>query len=234
VLSVRYAFQLAYDGSRYFGFVRQPGLPTVEGELLKALRRCGLLAGLKEARYRVAARTDRGVSALGQVVALNTPKRPILSQLNACLPGDIVVLSAVRVKPSFDPRRQTMRKHYRYTCDAPRGFNLKRARAAARLLIGRHDFRNFCKRERGKPTAVELERASIRGGRVLTFDFTARAFLWQQVRRMVGALLAVGSGRLKIGDFRQMLGGRLDRSAAPAPPGGLVLMRVECRGLVNS
>lgn len=224
---MRYAFLVAYDGTRYFGFVRQPGLPTVEGELLKAFEGFELYPELSHARYRTAARTDRGVSALGQVIALDALKRPNLRALNASLPPDIAILGATKVEPSFDPRRQAMHKHYRYICEAPKGFNPKKARAAARLLLGTHDFGNFCKREKGRPTEAKLERVSVRGRKILTFDFAAGAFLWQQVRRLVNALLAVGTSGMTIARLREMLDGRVDAPMAPAPPEGLILMKIE-------
>lgn len=227
----RYAFQIAYDGSRYFGFVRQPSQPTVEGELLKAFKYCGILTELKNAHYQVAARTDRGVNALCQVVALDVSKRPSIRDIYACLPNDIKILSAVKVQPSFDPRRQALRKHYRYTCMAPPGFNLKKARAAAKMLQGQHDFWNFCKHEHGKLTTGELQRVKIGGKKTLTFDFVGPAFLWQQVRRMVSALLAVGRGKLNLRDFKQMLKQHRTPLPAPAPPDGLVLVRVVYDGI---
>ncbi|MDI6819894.1 MAG: tRNA pseudouridine(38-40) synthase TruA [Candidatus Hodarchaeaceae archaeon] len=228
---MRYAFLVAYDGTRYFGFARQPGLSTVEAELLRAFERFEFYRELSHARYRVAARTDRGVSALGQVIALDALKRPNLRALNASLPPDIAILGATKVEPSFDPRGQAMRKHYRYICEAPKGFNPNKARAAAALLVGTHDFRNFCKREKGRSTEAKLERASVRGGKILTFDFAAKAFLWQQVRRLVNALLAVGTGRMTIARLREMLDGRMDAPIAPAPPEGLILMKIEYPGL---
>ena len=202
---MRYAFKVAYDGARYFGFARQPGLPTVEGELLKALKECGLCHDPAEARYRVASRTDRGVSAMGQVVALDVLKRPNISAINAHLPDDISILSTTEVQPSFDPWRMALRKHYRYKCIAPEGFDLKKARGAAKLLLGAHDFWSFCKHEQGRPTLGELEQVKISGRKILTFDFVAPAFLWQQVRRMVGALLTVGVGKFALEDFKLML-----------------------------
>jgi tRNA pseudouridine38-40 synthase len=228
---MRYAFKVAYDGTRYFGFARQPGLPTVEGELLKALKECGLCHEPAEARYQAAARTDRGVSAVGQVVALDVLKRPNISAINAHLPDDISILSMTEVQPSFDPWRMALRKHYRYRCIAPEGFDLKKAQSAAKLLLGTHDFWSFCKHDQGKPTLGELEQVKISGKKIITFDFMAPAFLWQQVRRMVGALLAVGVGRLTPEDFKLMLEQQIDHLPRPAPSDGLVLMQVEYRGI---
>ena len=228
---MRYALKVAYDGARYFGFARQPGLPTVEGELLKALKECKLCHDPAEARYQVAARTDRGVSAVGQVVALDVLKRPKISAINAHLPDDISVLLVTEVQPSFDPWRMALRKHYRYRCITPEGFDLRKARGAAKLLLGAHDFWSFCKHDQGKPTLGELEQVKISGKKILTFDFVAQAFLWQQVRRMVGALLAVGVGKLALEDFKLMLEQQIDHLPRPAPPEGLVLVQVKYRGI---
>lgn len=223
---MRYAFLVAYDGSRYFGFVRQPGRPTVEAELLRAFELRGLYRKLKEARYRVAARTDRGVSAIGQVVALDVRREPSVRELNVVLHQDIAVLAAAKVEPDFNPRTQVQSKHYRYVCEAPPGFDLLLARRAARLLKGTHDFKQFCKHEHGRSTIGELGYASVRGQKNLVFDFIARAFLWQQVRRMVGALLAVGTSKLGLDEFKRMLEGQAKQAMRPVPAEGLILVGI--------
>ena len=224
---VRYAFMVAYDGARYFGFVRQPGQTTVEAELLRVFRQYGLYRQLKEAKYRVAARTDRGVSAIGQIVALDVLKEPMLQELNAALPEDIAVLTAVEVKPNFNPRTQALSKHYRYVCEAPPAFGLSTARQAAKLLEGIHDLRHFCKHEHGKSTAGELKYARVRKQKqILVFDFIAPAFLWQQVRRMVWAVLAIGTGKLGLDEFENMIEGWAKQAARPASAEGLFLVSV--------
>jgi len=158
-------------------------------------------------------------------------KRPNISTINSHLPDDICVLSATEVQSSFNPWRMALRKHYRYRCMTPKGFDLKNARGAAKLLLGAHDFWSFCKHDQGKPTLRELEQVKISGKKILTFDFVASAFLWQQVRRMVGALLTVGVGELALEDFKLMLEQRIDHLPMPASPEGLVLMQVKYRGI---
>lgn len=224
---MRYAFLVAYDGAGYYGFARQPNLPTVEGELLKAFQEFGLYHELSNARYRAAARTDRGASALGQVVALDVLKPPDIPALNAILPPDITILEAREVDHSFDPQRHAICKCYRYICKAPEGFDLERAKEAARLFEGKHDFKNFCKREKGRRTWAEIIRAHVDGDEILTFDFEARAFLWQQARRLVNAILAVGTGELSMEKLKELLEGQIDSPITPAPPDGLILMKVE-------
>jgi tRNA pseudouridine38-40 synthase len=224
---MRYAFLVAYDGTGYYGFVRQPNLPTVEGELLKAFQSFGLYSEPPKARYRAAARTDRGASAVGQVVALDVLKLPDVSALNAILPPDIAILGAKEVDRSFDPRKHATRKCYRYVCETPVDFDLEKAREAAKLFEGMHDFRNFCKREKGRRTVAEITKARVDSDGILIFDFEARAFLWQQVRRLVNAILAVGTGELSMEELREMLDGHLDSPISPAPPEGLILMKVK-------
>jgi len=174
----------------------------------------------------MAARTDRGVSAISQVVALDARREPSVQELNDVLPRDIAVLAATKVKPDFNPRTKAQSKHYRYVCEAPPGFDLSAARRAARLLEDPHDFKHLCKHERGRSTIGEIEHASVRGQKILDFDFIARAFLWQQVRRMVGALLAVGTGKLSLDEFKRMLEGEAKQAMRPAPAEGLVLVGV--------
>jgi len=229
---VRYAFRVAYDGSRYFGFVKQPSRPTIEAELLKAFKRCGLYRELKKVRVRTASRTDRGVSAVGQVVALNVFEEPNLSLINACLPDDIAVLAVAEVESEFDPRRQAQNKHYRYVCEAPLNFDLSLAHRAAKLLNGIHNFKYLCKHEQGRSTLGNIKYASVRGREILVFDFIARAFLWQQVRRMVNVLLAVGKGKLNLDELKKMLEGEAKQAMRPAPAEGLILVGIRYPSLV--
>jgi len=147
-------------------------------------------------------------------------------ELNVVLPQDIAVLAAARVEPDFNPRTQAQSKHYRYVCEAPPGFDLLLARLATRLLKGTHDFKQFCKHELGRSTIWEFGHASVRGQKTLSFDFTARAFLWQQVRRMVGALLAVGTGKLSLDEFKRMLEGKAKQAMRPVPAEGLILVGI--------
>ncbi len=231
---MRIAFRLAYDGSRYFGYVRQLGKTTVEGELLKSFRRCGLYSELRRSWYRVAARTDRGVSALGQVVALETLKEPDLEEINSNLPDDIVVLDAIEVNDEFDPRTQTVSKQYRYVCEKQQDFDVEKAKGAAKLLEGLHNFKFFCKREAGRPLVAELAYAGVQEGEYLKFDFIAQVFLRQQVRRMAAAILSVGTGKIDLEDIKNAIEGRAKHSFSPAPPEGLFLVRTKYKRIVFS
>ncbi|MEW6222789.1 MAG: tRNA pseudouridine(38-40) synthase TruA [Candidatus Hadarchaeota archaeon] len=227
---MKFALLFAYDGSRYFGFARQPGKATVESEVLKALRGCGVFSSLTEAGYRAASRTDKGVSATGQVISLKTTSKPDISLVNTGLPEDISILAAEEVEPDFDARKMAVEKRYRYLCDAPPNFSLGTAQKAVKMFCGRHDFFNFCKREPGKPTEMKLI-VTIKSGKPLRLDFHGDRFLLQQVRRITQAILQAGRGDISLEVIEAMLNRMVDRSLQPAPPEGLFLLGVEYTGL---
>ncbi|MEW6593191.1 MAG: tRNA pseudouridine(38-40) synthase TruA [Candidatus Hadarchaeota archaeon] len=223
---MKFALLFAYKGSRYFGFARQPGKATVEGEVLAAMRGCGAFSSLTEAGYRVASRTDRGVSAIGQVISLKTNLALDISRLNAELPEDISILAAVEVEPGFDARKMAVEKRYCYLCDIPPNFDLSMAQKAVKMFRGEHDFFNFCKREPGVPTEMSLE-ASLLAGKHLRFDLAGERFLWQQVRRVIQAVLQAGRGKITLEEIGEMLNREVDKSLQPAPPDGLFLLEVK-------
>lgn len=226
---VRIALRIAYEGSSWFGFARQPEKRTVEGVLLQTLSKAGLMA--ERAGYEAAARTDKEVGAIGQVVALNSKYLPTPEELNSLLPPDLTVLSVKEVSPTFRPRREALFRHYRYVLPLPHPFDLREARRGAKLLETAHTFVPLCKPEPGRPPFSKPFLVGIRAeGGVLKADFIATNFLYQQVRRMMGALLLVGKGERGAEDLWRLTreGGR---GWEPAPPEGLFLMAVGYRDL---
>jgi tRNA pseudouridine38-40 synthase len=229
---MRVALRLAYEGSSLWGFARQPGKPTVEGILLEALKRSGLVEGPKQARYEAAARTDRGVGALGQVVAFDSTRDSTEEELNSLLPPELTVLAAVEVPTAFSPRREALFRHYRYVLPLPEPFDLREARRGARLLETASDFSPFCRPEPGKPSFCKLFLVGVRAeGGILKADFVATHFLHQQVRRMMGALLLLGQGKMELEELWSLTrkGGRM--RGEPAPAEGLFLVGVGYRGM---
>jgi tRNA pseudouridine38-40 synthase len=233
---------LAYDGSGFHGFARQPGRRTVEGTLLEGLER--ILQDRPS--LSVAGRTDAGVHAEGQVVSLRADADPLVIQraLNGMLGPEVVVRRAGRAPDGFDARFSATAREYRYrirTADVPDPFTdrfewhrpgrlgLAPMRAAARALRGEHDFASFCRPpEEGGSTVRRLHRLSLRPVEDrLEIRAGADGFLHQMVRSLVGTLVAVGEGRLDAGAIPAVLAAR-DRSAAGpvAPPDGLTLVSV--------
>jgi len=102
---MRIALKIAYDGTRFYGFQRQPDLRTVEGDIIKVLKKLRIIEDVREANFKGASRTDRGVSAFGNVIAFDTAK-PELTEpriLNHHL-RDIWILGKAEVPEDFHPR----------------------------------------------------------------------------------------------------------------------------------
>ena len=218
---MRVALKFAYDGRLFSGFARQPGRRTVEGDLLTLLGEWGAFSSLDEARFRSGSRTDRGVSALGNVVGFSTEMS--LEELLRQMPGripDLNVYGVRAVDDSFYPRFADQR-WYRYYLRTE-GLDLGRVLDVVPVFRGEHDFRNFAKLEPGKDPVRCIERLdAVEEGRFLVLDFRAQTFLWHQVRRIVAALIRVGQGKLSREAVAKALddpGHRVDYGLAPAEP----------------
>jgi tRNA pseudouridine38-40 synthase len=224
-MSDRVAVKFAYDGTRFMGSQRQPRSRTVEGELIAALVRIGAMTSPERDRFRVASRTDRGVSALGNVFAVDTGfrRQELLAALNAnCL--DVHCYALAEVPDNFSPRRAKGR-WYRYHLPH-RGQDLPLMEACAREFPGLHEFRLFCKPE-GRVTMRTLDSVNLSlEGDTVIIDLQAREFLRNMVRRIVHALDQVGQGRTSLEEVRSALLGR-GRPLGMAKAEGLFLMDVD-------
>lgn len=235
---------LAYDGTGFRGWAYQRDQRTVEGSLRGALSR---VLG-SSPRLSVAGRTDAGVHARGQVASFRWPETVDLARLERSLNGmlgpEVVVLDARRALEGFDARFSATAREYRYRIDVgrhpdpftaryvwhrPGHLAVPGMRAAARYLVGEHDFAAFCRRPPdGLGTVRRLERLSVaRGGDRVEVSARANAFAHQMVRSLVGALVRVGDARLDPDAIPEILASR-DRGRAGdlAPAHGLTLERV--------
>jgi tRNA pseudouridine38-40 synthase len=249
----RVRIDLAYDGSSFAGFARQPDQRTVQGTLEGALSR---LLG-QQVRTTGAGRTDRGVHALAQVVHLDVePDGGRAAAVLADLAGfalrldrlvgpEIAIWTARSVASDFDARFSATGRGYRYRiADTPVLAPLARhdrwhvhdplavgpMRAAAAHLLGEHDFAAFCKRPpEGATTVRRLDEVAITrpAPGELHVRLAGNAFCHNQVRSIVGCLVEVGRARRAPAWLGEVLAGR-DRSLAArvAPPQGLVLEQV--------
>lgn len=214
------ALRFAYMGWNYNGlnFQYDPTpLPTVEEEILKALEKAKLVAEVDpmKCNFSRCGRTDKGVSALNQVISLDVRSNlcpedqkdksmdrkelPYLAILNSLLPQDIR-MTAVCLRPpeGFDSRFSCKHRHYKYVFSG-QGLNVERMEEAASKFIGDHDFRNFCKVDGSKQITNHVR--TIHSARILpldngfyVFDLIGSAFLWHQVRCMMGILFLIGQG----------------------------------------
>lgn len=219
---MRLAVKLAYDGTQFHGSQRQPGLRTVEGDILLAMGEVGIDADTARAQF--ASRTDAGVRVLGNVMALTTDRPPgeVMGGINAKT-SDIWLHSYAEVEGDFNPRH-ALSRWYRYLL-RDRGHDVEALSECASIFIGEHDFRNFCRPD-GKGTRRAVESISVRelDDELILVDVTAPAFLWNMVRRLVSAMDQVGLGTITTNDVVSALEGDGDVDLGLAPPEGLILM----------
>jgi len=220
----RIGLRIAYDGTRFFGFQRQPDRRTVEGELILALRKIGSIKDARAANYRLSSRTDKGVSALANVVSIDTafPRHQIPRAINSNV-NDLWCTGTAILSDDFNVRHAVSRTYACYMPDD--GEDITAMRAACKCFIGAHDFSRYAKPDGRNPMRT-VERMGVRR-KDGEFEFVVRgeSFLWNQVRRMVWALLQVGTGKAAARDISPERYGLRRTGIAPAE--SLVLMEVD-------
>jgi tRNA pseudouridine38-40 synthase len=220
--SRRYRLTLEYDGSNFSGWQKQTDARTVQGDLLKAAQR--VFAVLPE-DVQGCGRTDAGVHALEYVahieVASRLPAAEALRRFNLELPKDMAVRAVELVEESFHARHSCVARSYLYRLRTGKSAFGKRyswwlqeavdaveMSRAALLFAGMHDFRAFAERqELKKSTRVLVHHVGVfQNDDLLSVRVVGSHFLWHMVRRMVGALVAVGRGELTPADIHGLLG----------------------------
>ena len=239
-----YKFTIAYDGSRFFGWERQPDRETIQGKLESVLSR---LQG-SPVEIIGAGRTDAGVHARAMVAnaVLDVKESPeeIRDYMNRYLPDAIAVREVKPCAPRFHARYKAIGKTYRYTVHVgevkpvfdrkyvtilPYVPDVAAMRRAAADLVGEHDFAAFCGNPRMKKSTVRtVESIKIQPlGNELRFTVSGDGFLYNMVRIIVGTLLEVGTGKRDADSIPALLDAK-DRSKAGylVPPQGLRLEKV--------
>jgi len=239
---------IAYDGTRYHGWQLQPRAVTVQDTLESCLTR--ITDG--PVRLHAAGRTDAGVHALGQVAhfdtASNIAMASLVRGLNSLLPDDIVVRRSAEVPGDFHARYDATGKtyvyqvhnhtvpsllHARYAWHVPPPLDVPAMKAAAQLLVGRHDFSAFRGASRADPRQPvrRLYRLALRHRPPrLIFVLNADGFLYRMARNLVGTLVAVGRGAIAAEAVGDVLRAGERRLAGPtAPAHGLFLVHVSYR-----
>jgi tRNA pseudouridine38-40 synthase len=242
---------VAYDGTDFRGWQRQPDAPTIQGCLEDALQK---LTGTAISLCG-SGRTDAGVHALHQVANFHTtssiPCTNLVKALNNLIPPTVRIKAAQDVPPAFHARFGVLRKTYRYrivtapVCSPllwrfvhhhPYCLTRGQMQSAARLFEGEHDFTSFAaadpeeREEPGSNVRAVLRSRLVWCARssMLVYEVTGKGFLRYMVRNMVGTLIEVGRGKLAVSDIPNILAA-CDRSQAgpTAPAQGLCLMNVE-------
>lgn len=225
---MRVALKIAYLGTEYYGFQRQPGLTTVEGEILSALTETGVVSDVNKCGFGVAGRTDRGVHCLGNVITFLTEEEVRINQINDVLPKSIRVLGQTKVPLRFKVR-YALSRHYRYLLPIIPGDvhpDLDEMVAAAELFKGTHDFTNFSKKSERNPVRTIDEIKVTMGRDLIQFDVIGESFLWNMVRKMVSLLSMVGRKELPAKIIDELFDPEKDICIVPMPPEGLILMEV--------
>lgn len=229
----RVALKIAYLGTDYYGFQRQPRLTTVEGEILSALEETGVVDDVDKCGFGIAGRTDRGVHSLGNVITFLTEERVIINQINDALPSSIRVLAQAKVPLRFKAR-YALKRHYRYLLpliqdEVPIDFD-KMAEAAG-LFRGTHNFINFSKRSERNPVRT-IDEIKVKEERdLIQVDVVGESFLWNMVRKIVSVLLMVGKGKLPVEGVNELFSPEKDFPIRPMPPEGLILMDITYSGV---
>lgn len=246
--TLKFKLTIAYDGTNYAGWqVQKTGL-GVQEKIEEAFRK--IFPSVK--RIHSSSRTDTGVHALGMVAHVEIPKsefrmsvRKLSLAINAFLPPDIRILSATKISSDFQARFHAKGKQYRYfvwnhaamnpllrhqAWHVPRKLNLPAMRSAAKLFIGRHDFKSLAanRNYEMESTVRTLTRCDLkRSGSVLTFIIEGDGFLYKMCRGIVGTLVQVGQGKIAAEDIKKILATKDRRVAGmTAPAQGLVLWKV--------
>ncbi|GAA0206647.1 tRNA pseudouridine(38-40) synthase TruA [Halobaculum roseum] len=236
-MATRRAYRVAYDGRPFFGFQRQPDVPTVEDALLDALRALDVFGHDADTPpgYAAAGRTDRGVSAVRQTVALDAPEWLTPRAFSSELPAGVRVWAAADVPADFHATHDAARRTYRYHLHAP-GADRDRARDAAAALSGEHDVHNLTSEPRGRKTRRDLSvSVAAAGDDFLTLTVAAGGFPREFVRRVATVVRGVAVGDTGLDRVDEVLGEEPlsgARGVAPAAPDPLVLADVSYPGVV--
>ena len=243
---LRLRIDLAYDGTNFSGWGRQPDRRTVQEEVEKALT----TATQSKIETIVAGRTDAGVHATGQVIHVDVPDSLNLEELsyklNRMLDTDVRILKVAVVNGPFNARFSALRRHYTYKIldgnqtvlpldrlnVAPwyRVLDVDLMNKASALMLGSHDFAAYCKFREGSTTVRNLQRFewSRDSAGFLIGDVVADSFCYSMVRNLVGAVVCVADGRFGPDWIEQTLANKVRISDSLVFPAcGLSLRQVD-------
>lgn len=242
----RVKMTVAYDGTNYCGWQKQPNGICIEEVLNRELSKL-----LNEPIEVIgASRTDSGVHARGNIAVFDTnarmPADKICIALNQRLPDDIVIQDSCEVAPDYHPRKRNTRKTYEYRILNRRvplpdqrlnsyfyyyALDVEKMREAAQYLVGEHDFKSFCSiRTQVEDTVRRIYSITINKNDEDRIDIriSGNGFLYNMVRIIVGSLVKVGCGFWEPEQIKEALEARDRSKAGPkAPAQGLTLLSIE-------
>lgn len=233
----KYLFKVYYIGKKkYYGSQRQRDFLTIEGCLLEALNEKEYINKAENLGLEFASRTDRFVSARGACFACNSEKKPILMEINSLLPKEIGIWACAKVPLDFSTRYNAIMRHYVYIVPIPlshlrntTNMDIKLMQQACKQLEGQHDFVNFSKKEKDDINTIRnMDSVTLSiSNNYLFFHFKSKAFLRQQVRRMVKKVMELGINEISYDDFLEIFDSSKVFSYQPADPKGLILWDIK-------
>lgn len=244
---MRYLMTFSYDGSKYFGYQKQPKKKTIQGEIEKALKQ---INDGKIVSISASGRTDAGVHALNQKahfeLDLDIEIDKLRKAINSLTPNDVYIKSIECVNNEFHARYNVRAKEYVYKINVGEynpiekdyvlqlchKLDVAEMERALKYLEGTHDFKSFTKADDEKDNYVRTIVQTnlirdVKNVNFITISFLGTGFLRYMVRNMIGTLIEIGEGKRKSEDIIEILNSK-DRSKAgvTAPPEGLYLKDV--------
>ncbi|KAH8740884.1 hypothetical protein FG386_002819 [Cryptosporidium ryanae] len=254
----RFLLKVSYIGTNYFGiaYQRNNEFPTVEGEIYKSLLQLRLIRDFESCDLVRCGRTDRGVHSAGNYISVNLRTRNkdlkpynYTEMLNGVLPWDIRILGFCQVRDNFSARFDCSYRIYKYFFPlsyykqknpkfpfvTPEGVDIMNK--AAKQFIGTHDYRRFCKidiKNRDHQTYTrtihefEIQISNLEESKYAIATIKGSAFLWHQVRLMIGILFEIGQSKMKPEVISEMLKNYQDKNTGKhsfhmASENGLIL-----------
>lgn len=244
----RYLLTIEYDGSTYYGWQRQPDVQSVQGEIEKVFSQ--ILQ--QEIEIFGQGRTDRGVHALGQTAHVDVSLEPEEVQkfhhaANQLLPEAIYIRSIHKVRDEFHARFDALSRSYEYRIRTAKRvhhrqnelqlsgafLDVEAMKLCAEILKGELDFSLFSKPDPEIPHSrcTILKADWLQEKDLITFQIEGNRFLRNMVRRLVGAMVAVGKGELTVSNFQELCdphSNEVEKAKyTTAPPHGLFLVEVK-------
>ena len=241
---MRVLLTVCYDGSDFCGYQVQPNGRTVEEELNKAIKK---VTG-EDVKSVASGRTDSGVHALCQKVHFDTkstiPPESFAPALNAVLPSDVKIVKSKKVSSTFNARYSAKRKTYRYSLYVSDFENpiysryktliksmpdISLMKECAKIIEGTHDYKSFVASGSSVKDTVRTVYSIkiVKKGNLLDFYVCGNGFLYNMVRIIAGALIAVGENKLSLGEVEKVVGGSNRPTAIKTMPAkGLCLYSV--------
>ena len=236
-----YVIEIAYDGSKFYGFQRLNEKMSVQ----KALEDALTIINKQSVEVKGAGRTDRGVHANGQCVSfkldIDIDVNGLKRALNSLVKPYIYVKDVWEVNDDFHARFSVVKKKYIYKINlgefnpqiedyvyqSEYKLDIEKMRKVADLYLGVHDFHNFVSGEREDSTCIVYDIKFNQDGDILNIEFEGKSFYRYMVRNLVGAMIEVARGKISIDYVREMLESKEEKTTFTAPANGLYLDFIE-------